>query len=93
MENDLKPYQVIKQYFNGRPTCYAILWAKQKNGKWFAILIHETERTQVKTHSIQFMEHWKAGYLCDIPEKFHTKINAVAKKLQKKEQSPLLNVI
>lgn len=86
-------YQVVKQYFNGRPTGYAILWAKQKNGKWLVIIIHETERTQVKTHSIQFMEHWKPGYLHEIPEKFHDKINKVAKKLQAKEQSPLLNII
>jgi len=88
-----KPYQVVKQLFDGRPTAYAILWALQKNGKWLSIIIHQTERTNVKTHSIQFMEHWKISHMHEIPEKFHDKINEVANKLQKKEQSPLLSII
>ena len=89
----LNQYQVVKIDFANGTTAYAILWAKQRNGNWLAIFIHETERTKVKTHSIQFMDLWKPGYLHEIPEKYHAKINQVANKLQKKEQSPLLNVI
>jgi len=89
----MEQYQVLKQSFCNGSTAYAILWAKQRNGKWFVILIHENNRSPVKTYSIQYIDLWSTGYLIDIPAKYHAKINQVANKLQKKEQSPLLNII
>jgi len=88
----MEQHQVLKQRFCDGSTAYAILWAKQKNGNWFVILIHKTQRNKVKTDSIQFMDLWHKGYLIDIPEEHHEKINQVANKLQRKEQSPLLNI-
>ncbi len=89
----MEQYQVLKMKFCKGSTAYAILWAKQKNGNWLAILIHETERAKVKTYSIRAIDLWHKGYLIDIPAQYHAKINQVANKLQKKEQSPLLNII
>ena len=89
----MEKYQVLKQGFSDGSKAYAILWRKQKNGNWLVILIHETNRNQVKTYSIRFLDLWRKGYLIDIPKKHHAKINQVANKLQKKEKSPLLNII